>query len=73
MVCSLEYIQLRWIFRWWIYIVMWTNMLWPCKHINVENMLNDVLYAERLQEASVWQEHKRLKKCKKNKCILKIK
>lgn len=54
-------------------MVMWTNMLWHCNHIDVENMLTYVLYVEKVQEACVWQEHKGLEECEKRTCILQIK
>ena len=54
-------------------MVMWTNMLWHCRHIDVENMLADVLYAEKLQEVGVRQQHKGLEECEKRTCILQIK
>lgn len=43
---------------------MWNDLLWPWRHINVGNMLTDVLYVERLQEVDVRQEHKGMKGCK---------
>jgi len=43
------------------YGYMGANLLWCFMHIDVENMLTDLLYGEKLQEAGVRQEHKGLK------------
>jgi len=42
-------------------MVMWTNLLLHCRHIDLENMLTYVLYVEKQEEAHVQQWTQRLR------------
>lgn len=48
---------------------VWANLIWYFVHIDLANVLVELLYVGKLQEVSVWKERKGLEECKGRTCI----